>query len=212
MTTQAIALDILESTPPRTTASVSPMRIVWVLLRALLILCMLTGALVVASSALPRLLGLQGMVVSSGSMEPTIRTGDTVLIRPVDPGTIRSGDVITFRTYATQRMVTHRVVDIKRIDGSTYFRTQGDANSSPDANLAPAGSVSGKVRLILPKAGYLVYFASTYWGRLFLIGFPLIILMTQELRALLRSKARSESSGRPAGPAKVRSYGAPVAA
>lgn len=212
MTTQAIALDILESTPPRTTASVTPMRIVSMLLRALLILCMLTGALVVASSALPRLFGLQSMVVSSGSMEPTIRTGDTVLIRPVDPGTIRSGDVITFRTYATQRMVTHRVVDIKRIDGSTYFRTQGDANSSPDANLAPAGSVSGKVRLILPKAGYLVYFASTYWGRLFLIGFPLIILMTQELRALLRSKARSESSGRPAGPAKVRSYGAPVAA
>ena len=193
MSNQSSALDILEGTPPRTTVSRHPMWMMRLLVRGLLVFSILMGALVFASAALPSLMGLKSMVVSSGSMEPGIRTGDVVIVRPItDPRTIRLGDVITFSPYSRQGMVTHRVIEITEIDGGTYFRTQGDANHTPDANLAPAGAVFGKVSLTLPKAGYLLYFASTLWGKLVLIGVPLIILMAKEVGGLLRSKARSE--------------------
>ena len=218
-TTRSVKPDLLECEPPlapqrlQTAPSGFPMRMVRLLVRGLLVLCVFTGALVFASATLPSLFGLKSMVVSSGSMEPAIRTGDAVLIRPVvDTSIIGLADVITFSPYSAQGMVTHRVIEITQIDGGTYFRTQGDANDTPDANLAPADSVFGKVSLTLPRVGYLLYFASTLWGKLLLIGVPLIILMAQEVGGLLRSKAPSEGIRGRQSPLKATAHEGPMAA
>ena len=218
MTTQSATPDIMESKAPQaprlpTIPSSSPKRMVRALVRGVLVFSVFMGSLVFASATLPSLFGLKSMVVSSGSMEPAIRTGDAVLIRPIaDPSTIGLTDVITFTPYSRQGMVTHRVIEITQIDGGTYFRTQGDANDTPDANLVPAGAVFGKVSLALPKAGYLLYFASTLWGKLLLIGVPLIILMAQEVRGLLRSKSPSEGIGGRQNPLKPTAHETPMAA
>lgn len=86
--------------------------------------------------------------VESGSMEPTIRTGDMIVGKIISLDEKKAlkakdadyaGDIITF--YAdldgngTKEINTHRIVEVK-IDGDSYsFRTQGDnteTNPNPD--------------------------------------------------------------------------------
>ena len=87
-------------------------------------------------------------------------------------------------------------MDIKEIQGDTYFQTQGDANNTPDPNLAAGGSVFGKVTWTLPKFGYLIHFAATPLDKLAFIGVPLLILLVQEVRKILSErKPRHEDRG-----------------
>lgn len=167
------------------------------LVRAMLIVSTLIAAVVFAGASGPALLGLRTMVVTSGSMEPAIDTGDAVVLRPASEqsiasnfkdGFVRIGDVITFTPYGGSGMVTHRVIAIKELQGETYFQTQGDANKTPDGNLVPAGAVYGKVAFTLPKFGYLVHFASTALGKALLIIVPMVLLMAKEIRTMTGTK------------------------
>ena len=167
---------------------------------ALLIASILMVITVFVGGTLPATLGFKTMVVTSGSMEPAIHVGDAVILRPTPPesvawqfkdGFIRTGDVITFTPLGGGGLVTHRVVDIKEIQGETHFQTQGDTNNTPDPNLAVGGAVYGKVTWTLPKLGYLIHFAATPFGKLTFIGVPLLILMGQEVRKLLRDRKAS---------------------
>ena len=94
-------------------------------------------------------------------------------------------------------MITHRVMGIEEIDGITYFQTKGDANPAPDPDLTPAEAAYGKVTLTLPRWGYVLTFAPTVWGKLLLIGLPLLILVWQEVHQLLRMGKRNEATSRP---------------
>jgi len=72
------------------------------------------------------------MVVQSGSMEPAIHTGSVVMIKPASDYKI--GDVITFGEVSkTKAPITHRIYDIKVVDGNPVYITKGDANNAPDA-------------------------------------------------------------------------------
>ena len=170
-------------------------RISGVLFNALMATSILMALLVFASGSLPALMGLKTMVVSSGSMEPAIHTGDAVTIEAVAAEKIQIGDVITFGDMEGHGMVTHRVIAIKEMNGATYFQTQGDANRTADPNLAAAGSVYGRVKMTLPMAGYLLFFAGTPLGKLAFIGLPLLLLMAQEVRKLMReNESRKEEA------------------
>ncbi|MEK7777403.1 MAG: signal peptidase I [Chloroflexota bacterium] len=167
------------------------------LVRALLISSTLMAAVVFAGASGPALLGFKTMLVTSGSMEPTIHTGDAVVLRPTPSesiassfrdGFVRIGDVVTFTPYGAAGMVTHRVIAVKALQGETYFQTKGDANKTPDANLANAGAVYGKVAFRLPKFGYLVHFAATPLGKTVLIILPMIVLMSKEVRNMLGAR------------------------
>ena len=77
--------------------------------------------------------GYQVLGMKTGSMRPTISPGDLVIARRVDPGTIRNGDVITFRApMGSQAPYTHRVVRTVYGPDGPHFVTQGDANPAPD--------------------------------------------------------------------------------
>ena len=85
-------------------------------------LCNLIGVLilvtVVATSlplALPALFGYEVYSVTSGSMEPTLPVGSVIYVRPVEPETVRAGDIIAFYSDAT--VITHRVVENRFIEG-----------------------------------------------------------------------------------------------
>jgi hypothetical protein len=50
------------------------------------------------------------------SMYPTIMANETIMVEPIDPGTVRLGDIILYRTNG--RVIAHRVIHIeKRPDG-----------------------------------------------------------------------------------------------
>lgn len=75
--------------------------------------------------------GYRPIVITSGSMQPSVSRGDLLLIKKSDDITV--GDIITFRPLTGQiDSVTHRVVGIENgLDGISYL-TKGDANTTTD--------------------------------------------------------------------------------
>lgn len=158
------------------------------LVHVFLALAMFLAILASLSAAVPALLGLKDMIVTSGSMEPAMSAGDVAMIRPLHAEPIQVGDLITFRTWSASGMTTHRVIAIKSIDGHAYFQTKGDANNSPDADLVPGEAVFGKVVWVEPKVGYLLVFGTTMWGKALMIILPLVLALVLEGWDLLRPK------------------------
>lgn len=91
---------------------------------------------------IPDFMGYKPMIVLSGSMENAIHTGDLVFVKMVDINTLKEKDVIAFRN-EENKVTTHRIVEIIKKDGQTFFKTKGDNNSSEDANLVNTSSVEG---------------------------------------------------------------------
>ncbi len=121
-------------------------------------LVVLAGAVVVV----PRVLGATPLTVLSGSMEPALSPGDVVVVRPVDPGELRTGDVVTVQPVSGDpTLVTHRVVQVDR-DGTdvTGLVTRGDANGAADAPLVP-DQVMGRVAYSVPLVGHAT---NVSWG------------------------------------------------
>lgn len=92
-------------------------------------------------------------VVVSGSMLPTIKIGDMIIVKKVDPTTIEVGDIIQFKQDKIR--IVHRVIDIERKGSQIGFVTKGDNNSSPDGDLVLSEQVTGRLVLTIPKAGAL---------------------------------------------------------
>ncbi len=149
---------------------------------------------------IPAALGYRVMVVMSGSMEPEIRAGDAVLVRPGRGEAIAVGDLVTFRPFGVTALKTHRVVELERLDGHLYFRTKGDANATPDADLADSDAVLGVVSVRLPRAGSLFVALSSPRVRLLLVGLPGLLLAGQELLRLRAARAARRGSRSTAAP------------
>ena len=69
---------------------------------------------------------------SDHSMYPTIMANETILVEPIDPETVRMGDILLYRTNG--RLIAHRVVGINMPEGNSIssksnFDTQSAALS-----------------------------------------------------------------------------------
>jgi len=74
-------------------------------------------------------------IVDGRSMEPTLHTGDLVILHKVPPGDIHVGDIIIYRSTGG-RYVIHRVVKVYKNNGEECYVTWGDnryTNPIPDA-------------------------------------------------------------------------------
>lgn len=118
-------------------------------------------------------------IVKSGSMEPKIKTGGIVVIRPAD--TYRVGDVITFDGRSSDIPTTHRIVDERIIDGQTMFTTKGDANEDPDTESTSLSAVRGKVLFTIPYAGFVLDFARQPRGFMLLVALPALLIVIDEI-------------------------------
>ena len=128
--------------------------------------------------------------VQSGSMEPKLKTGSLVLIKP---GTdYQVGEVITYRTEAEKDLenptntVTHRIIEINDSQDPVLYVTKGDANNTPDPAPIREELIMGKLAFALPFVGYLVSFAKTQTGLLVLIIIPATIFIYTELMNIKR--------------------------
>jgi signal peptidase len=132
------------------------------------------------------------VVVTSGSMEPTIYRGDLLLVQGKDAEEIKNGtisdlqgDIIIYDSeglwsYSVGEPIVHRVVNkwYDEIEGKYYFYTKGDNNPDIDppgesASLAVSEDrILGVVIAIIPKVG---------WIKLWLtesgLGVPLIVIL-----------------------------------
>lgn len=147
----------------------------WLIFTALIIIA---GAIAISDFGIPK--GYKILSVQSGSMEPAIKVGAIVVIRPEN--TYRLGEVITVKDPKyTGQTITHRIFEIKKENGITSYITKGDANNAPDGEERPAGTVLGKVLFTIPWVGYPIGFARTRDGLLVLIIIPATIIIYSEL-------------------------------
>ncbi len=127
--------------------------------------------------------------VQSGSMEPTIKTGSIVTVKPLDNYVV--GDIITVQDpKSAKNTFTHRIYEIKQDNGLTFYLTKGDANNSPDSDARSKDSVLGKVVFTIPLLGYPVSYAKTREGLIFLIIIPATVIIYSELLAIKNETAK----------------------
>ena len=110
--------------------------------------------------------GWEPMVVTTGSMQPAINTGDIVLSAPPEDGArLDVGTVITFEDPVRPgELITHRIDTVNPDD---TYTTRGDANSSADSYEVTTDELTGVGRLLVPAVGL-----PRVWmdeGRLFVI-------------------------------------------
>ena len=94
-------------------------------------------------------LGWSPTLVTSGSMQPLVASGDVVMVRPVARDELTVNTVVLFERPDGGR-VLHRIVE-ENPDGT--FVTRGDANGVDDSDFLHAGQVQGAAVLAVPWIG-----------------------------------------------------------
>ena len=145
----------------------------------LLIALICSVGLLVLASIVPIPGQIAVKVVKSGSMEPSIPVGSVVVDRPAASYAV--GDVITFgKDTKTQIPTTHRVVGISGSGADMTFTVKGDSNNAADPTVVKLSDIHGKVIFAIPYLGYILAFAKTRIGFIFLIVIPALFVCVEE--------------------------------
>jgi len=149
------------------------------------------GALLALLVAGPLAFGDRPHTELTGSMEPAISPGDVVIVEQISPRAAQVGDIVTFRDPEDQaKMLTHRVVSVRRAGSHLWFVTQGDANNTEEHWRVSADGQIGRVVYTVPWVGHIAVFAGTKLGWGLLVGIPLLLLAGEELLRIWRPRAR----------------------
>jgi signal peptidase len=130
--------------------------------------------------------------VYSGSMEPAIPVGGVVVIKPVDPESLREGDIICFEL-SGPTTITHRIISITQ-EG---FITKGDANEDPDQWIVKRENIVGKALFTIPCLGYLVHFVRTPMGFILLIVIPACVIIIMEIKTIMKELGKQKTAEPP---------------
>lgn len=181
------------------------------LLDALLIaLIVIVLAGVVLGKLVP-LTGRETIVIGGQSMEPAVPLGAAVVIRPVDPGALAPGDIVSLKAGPENTLYTHRIVAVvDRADGR-WVQTKGDANAEQDPTLVPVSAIVGRSEFVVPLAGYLIVLMTIPAGVLFLVGLAASLLAGAWLLESLEMESVERRPRRPIPTDRVIS-GEPIAA
>jgi signal peptidase len=100
---------------------------------------------------------VKARIVLTGSMEPTIKPGDVVLLAPTPRTQPKLGDVAAYtaRRFSGESVgiFTHRIIGGDPING---WVMKGDANPSPDVQKPKSEDISGVVFFVIPWIGKLM--------------------------------------------------------
>ncbi len=133
--------------------------------------------------------GFKTFVIVSKSMEPTIMTGDAIVVKEVNPEDLKVGDIISFRD--GDSINTHRIVEIVSDNGKKRFRTKGDNNKNVDKELVTTSKVEGTYQLRIKGFGKIIKILNSKITLVILLTF-LILILIYEVRISKRKLARKE--------------------
>jgi signal peptidase I len=105
--------------------------------------------------------GFRALVVRSGSMVPTIGSGDLIFTHVVHPDAVSVGDIVTFRDPTrSEELVTHRVVQTGVQGDQVSFVTRGDANTGVEEWAIDREGTVGVLTVRIPRLGRWLSFVS----------------------------------------------------
>ena len=159
-----------------------------------LLLAVIVGALVVLT-VVPRAVGGAALTVLTGSMTPEIAVGSVVVVRPVDPGTLQVGDVVTYQKEpGKSAYVTHRIIEVHQDTNPVTLTTKGDANRGADLDPIPVTSVRGKVLFSVPYLGTVKNAISTGGAGLMLLVLGLVGYALLQIASVIRERRNNVSA------------------
>ena len=129
--------------------------------------------------------GFRAFIALSDSMSATdFDAGDLVLVKEVDPATLKEGDIIAYisRSSASNgETTTHK---IRRLtadeDGEPGFITYGTTTDTDDEGIVTYGDVLGVYRGHIPKVGRFIAFIKTTGGFITCILVPLFLIVLSQ--------------------------------
>lgn len=147
-------------------------------------------AVLLVVSVLPITGNYKVFVVLSGSMQPEIKMGSVVMVKPHSTSSgqadYKIGDIITFGEISkTKTPTTHRIVEMRAVEGKYLYTTKGDANNAPDQNEVNQDKVIGKVLFDIPYVGYAVAEARKPIGFTIIIVVPAVIIVYDEIKKII---------------------------
>lgn len=121
--------------------------------------------------------------VQSASMVPTFQRGDALVVEPVQPGQLRAGDIISYRSNLDPSVIiSHRLT---KIDHAGRLTTAGDALGAPDPPITPA-QVIGRATAVAPKLGRLTDWLRKPLGLVLAVYLPALVVVASEIRRLIK--------------------------
>ena len=128
------------------------------------------------------LFGYRAYVVTSDSMSKTdFDAGDLILVKNVDPATLKEGDIITYMSQNPESFgetITHKIRSItKDANGNPGFITYGTTTDTDDATIVTYPYVLGRYEKAIPNVGTFFTFLKTTQGYFVCIFIPFMLLI-----------------------------------
>ena len=148
------------------------------------------------------LFGYKAFIVLSDSMSKTdFNAGDLVLVKEVDPSTLKEGDIIAYTSQNTSNYgetVTHKIRKITTdANGEPGFVTYGTTTDTDDETVVTYPYVLGKYSSRIPKVGAFFQFLKSTPGYIVCVLIPFLLLILLEgircIRLFRKYKAEQQA-------------------
>jgi signal peptidase len=128
------------------------------------------------------LFGYKFFIVMSDSMSKTdFDAGDIVVVKEVDPSTLKEGDIISYTSQNSHNfgeVVTHKIRRLTTdAEGNPGFITYGTTTDTDDETVVTYPYVIGKYVRRIPKLGTFFHFLKTTPGYIICILIPFLLLI-----------------------------------
>ena len=126
--------------------------------------------------------GYKAYVVASDSMSKTdFNAGDLILVKEVDPATLKEGDIITYMSQNPESFgetITHKIRALTTdASGNPGFITYGTTTDTDDETVVTYPYVLGKYEKNVPNVGSFFMFLKTPQGYIVCIFIPFMLLI-----------------------------------
>ena len=148
------------------------------------------------------LFGYKAFIVLSDSMSKTdFDAGDLVLVKEVDPSTLKEGDIIAYTSQNTSNYgetVTHKIRKLTTdANGEPGFVTYGTTTDTDDETVVTYPYVLGKYSSHIPKVGAFFQFLKSTPGYIVCVLIPFLLLILLEgvrcIRLFRKYKAEQQA-------------------
>ena len=131
------------------------------------------------------LFGYKMYIVNSDSMAVTdFNAGALILVKEVDPSTLKEGDIISFMSQSSEsfgKTVTHKIRRLAAdAEGNPGFVTYGTTTGVDDATIVTYPYVLGKYEAQIPGLGTFFNFLKTTTGYFLCIFTPFMLIILYE--------------------------------
>lgn len=131
------------------------------------------------------LFGYKMYIVNTDSMAATdFNAGSLILVKEVDPSTLKEGDIITYMSQNSESFgetVTHKIRTLTTdAEGNPGFITYGTTTDTDDATIVTYPYVMGKYQSHIPGLGTFFNFLRTTPGYFVCIFIPFMLIIIYE--------------------------------